>query len=73
MYQTGTMQFISKSSRWQHLPLPQCSPGVLSDLSKVLSTIYHTLYNRAMKMALNVFFFLFSSATVSFMDQIPEL
>lgn len=37
VYQTGIMQCITNSSRWQHLLLPQCSPDVLSDL--VLSRI----------------------------------
>lgn len=44
-------QFTSNSSRWQY----RLIPGALSDLSKVLSRIYHTLNNTAVKKALIVF------------------
>lgn len=56
--------------------LPQCSSCELSGISKVLSIEHHTRYNTTMKIAFSVgflgFFWLFSSAIVSFLDRVSE-
>lgn len=63
MYQIGdhqfgqTMQFMIKSSRWQHRFLPQCSSWCIQSYQRC-SVEFTTHSETTMKMALNVFFIL---------------